>query len=123
MIYTASEFVIVAIDHLLWLCMNMEAYLHPSIWFFRPNLSSADKKRGHESFLKYKLRSLRGNSDVGDRIPILVTSLRCWCPSWAAQRLCKKIVDFGDLNGQNRRQHLIVVTNTFRLQHPSPTSM
>ena len=70
MIYAASEFIIVAIDHLLWLCMNMEAYLHPSIWFFRPNLSSADKKRDHESILKYKLRSLRG--DIGD-IVMLVT--------------------------------------------------
>ena len=35
----------------------------------------------------------------------------------------KKIVDVGDQKGQNRHQHLIVVTNTFRLQHPSPTSM
>ena len=34
-----------------------------------------------------------------------------------------KVVDVGDQNGQNRHQHLIVVTNTIRLEHPSPTSM
>ena len=34
-----------------------------------------------------------------------------------ARRQCKKIVDFGDKNGQNRHQHLIIVINTFCLQH------
>ena len=33
----------------------------------------------------------------------------------------KRVV--GDQNGQNRHQHLKVVTNTCCLQHPSPTSM
>ena len=32
-------------------------------------------------------------------------------------------VDVGDKNGQNRRQHLKFVANTFRLQHLSPTSI
>ena len=32
-------------------------------------------------------------------------------------------VDIGVENGQNRHQDLKVVANTFRLQHPSPTSM
>ena len=34
-----------------------------------------------------------------------------------------EIEDVGDKNGQNRHQHLKVVANTFRLQHPSPTSV
>ena len=33
------------------------------------------------------------------------------------------MVDVGDQKGQNRHQHLKVVTNTFCLQHPSPTSI
>ena len=33
------------------------------------------------------------------------------------------IIDVGDQNDQNCHQHLKVVTNTFCLQHPSPTSM
>ena len=45
---------------------------------------------------------------VGDDLWILVTE--CW-------------LDVSEKNGQNRNQNLIVVTNTFRLQHPSPTSM
>ena len=45
--------------------------------------------------------SFDGDSDVGDLM--LVT-------------IC-------DQKGQNGHQHLIVLTNTFRLQHPSPTSM
>ena len=32
-------------------------------------------------------------------------------------------MDVGDQNGQNRHQHLIVVTTTFRLQNPSPKFM
>ena len=32
-------------------------------------------------------------------------------------------MDIGDLNDRNCHQHLKVVTNEFRLQHPSPTSM
>ena len=47
---------------------------------------------------------------------ILVTSFGCWC-------LCKKIEYVRDKNGLNRHQHLKVVGNIFRLQHPSPTSM
>ena len=35
----------------------------------------------------------------------------------------KKIVDVDELSGQNRHQHLKVVTNTFSLQHTSPISM
>ena len=43
----------------------------------------------------------------------------CW---WhllnvGVQRYCNTIVDAGDQNDQNCHQHLIVVTNTFRLQH------
>ena len=45
--------------------------------------------------------SFDGDSDVGDL----------------------KLVTICDQNGQNGHQHLIVVTNTFRLQHPSLTSM
>ena len=55
---------------------------------------------------------------VGDRISILVTFLNN-----GARRQCKKIIDVGDQNCENRHQHLKVVVNTFRLQHPSPTSM
>ena len=40
-----------------------------------------------------------------------------------ARSLCKKIVDLGDQNGRNRHPLLIVVTHTFRLLQPSPTSM
>ena len=32
-------------------------------------------------------------------------------------------VDVGDKNGENRHQHLKLVASTFRLQHPSQTSM
>ena len=38
----------------------------------------------------------------------------------------QNLVDFSDLNGQNcqqNRHQLIGVTDTFDLQHPSPTSM
>ena len=38
----------------------------------------------------------------------------------------QNLVDFGDSSGQNcqqNRHHLIGVTDTFDLQHPSPTSM
>ena len=41
---------------------------------------------------------------------MLVTSIECWCSTLMQ-------------NGQNRHQQFIAVTNTFRLQHPSPTSM
>ena len=58
------------------------------------------------------------DSDVGDRFSMLLIDLVCWYST-----LIKKILDVGDQNGQNRHQHLIVVTNTFRLQHPSPTSI
>ena len=39
------------------------------------------------------------------------------------RRLWKNIVDIGDRNGQNRHQHLKVVTNTFRLRQPSVTML
>jgi len=32
-------------------------------------------------------------------------------------------MDIGDQNGQDRHQHLLIVTNTFRPWHQSPTSM
>ena len=62
---------------------------------------------------------------VGDNFRMLMTDSRSW---WhllkvCARCLCKMIVDVGDRNGQNRHQYLIVITNTFPLQHPSPTSM
>ena len=65
------------------------------------------------------------DSDVGDDFGMTVTEFRCW---WhlldvGARRLCKQIVDVVDQNSQNRHQHLKVVINTFRFQHPSPTSM
>ena len=37
--------------------------------------------------------------------------------------LYKKVVDVGDQNGENRHQYFTIVTNTFRLQHPSPISV
>ena len=40
-----------------------------------------------------------------------------------AIRLCWVVKDVTEEKGQNRHQHLKVVANTFRLQHPSPTSM
>ena len=40
-----------------------------------------------------------------------------------ARRLCEKIEDVGEENGQNRHQHLKIVTNMFPLRYPSPTSM
>ena len=58
----------------------------------------------------------KGYIDVG--YFILVTIFECLCPT-----LLLKIKDVGDKNGQNRNQHLKVVTNTFHLQHPSPTSV
>ena len=62
---------------------------------------------------------------VGNDFRMSVTEFRCW---WyilnvGAGRQCKKTVDAGDPNGHNRHKHLKVVTKTFRLQHPSPTSM
>ena len=66
----------------------------------------------------YRRSASHGNSDVGDvkfvtevgvRIPILVTFFECWCPN-----LCKKMVVVADQNGQNSHQHLEIVTNTFR---------
>ena len=48
----------------------------------------------------------------------LVTSSKCW-----PRRQCKKILGVGDQKGQNRHRHLREVSNTFRPQHPSPTSM
>ena len=61
--------------------------------------------------------------DVGDFM--LVTEFRCWWHLFnvGAQRWCLKIEDVGDENSQNRHQHLKVVSNTFRLQHQSRTSM
>ena len=53
-------------------------------------------------------------------------------PDDGARRLCKKIVDVDAQNGRYRQQHLVVVTNTSRLQvedsnirhqHPSPASV
>ena len=32
-------------------------------------------------------------------------------------------MDVGDQNGENRHQYFTIVTNTFRLQHPSPISV
>ena len=60
--------------------------------------------------------------DVGD-LWMLVTS--CWLQFFGvgARRLCYKIKDVDDENDQNRHQHLKIVANTFRLQHPSPTSV
>ena len=40
-----------------------------------------------------------------------------------AWRKRKKIVYAGDENDENCHEHLIIVINTFRLQHLSPTSM
>ena len=56
-----------------------------------------------------------GYIDLGDHSWMLVTEFRYW---WhlldvSAWRLCLKIEDVGDKNGQNRHQHLKVVTNTF----------
>ena len=51
---------------------------------------------------------------------------RCWCQldtvKWMLVTWCWQSVDVDDENGQNRHQHLKVVANTFRLQHPSPIS-
>ena len=51
---------------------------------------------------------------VGGDLWMLVTYFECWCPT---------LVDVSDQNGRNPHEHLIIVTNTFYLQHPSPTSM
>jgi len=64
----------------------------------------------------YRLHRCYWQVDVGDFI--LVTSFGCWGRTlllndrrcWWQKR-------------PNRHQHLKVVANTFRLQHPSPTSM
>ena len=55
----------------------------------------------------------------------------CWCQRINCHLLCKKIIltlcekqaDVDDKNGQNRHQHLLFVTNTFRLQHRSSASL
>ena len=39
------------------------------------------------------------------------------------ESLLKEIAGVDDQNGKNRHQHLKIVTYTFRLQHPSATSM
>ena len=54
----------------------------------------------------------------------LITISGCWWLNFnVGDILCKNIVDVGDQKDQTRHQHLKVVTNTSRLQHPSPTSM
>ena len=58
--------------------------------------------------------------DVGDRISVLVALFECWCPKLILELM---IVNVADQNARNRHQHLIVVINSFRLQHPSLTSM
>ena len=65
---------------------------------------------------------LFGYIDVGDKWMLLTLS---W---WqfldvGARRQCLKIEDVGNEIGQNGHQHLKVVTNTIRLQHPSSKSM
>ena len=54
---------------------------------------------------------------VGDDLWMLATEFRCW------YRTLMWKMDVGDQNGLHRHQQLFVVTDTFRLQHPSPTSM
>ena len=54
---------------------------------------------------------------------MLVTSFECWCPTLPGNIQGKEILDVGDQNGQNRHQNPKFATNTFRLQHPSPTLM
>ena len=54
-----------------------------------------------------------------------VTEFRSW---WhllnvSTRCSCKNIVEVGDQNGQICHQNLQVVPETFRLQHPSPTSL
>ena len=63
-----------------------------------------------------KVWTIRSYSDVGDLK--LMTSFECWYPM-----LMLKIVDLGYPNGKNCHQHLQVVPKTFRLKHPSPTSL
>ena len=53
---------------------------------------------------------------------MLVTEFRYW---WhllnvGVRLFCKKIMNVDDQNGQKRHQHIIFVTVTFCLQHPSP---
>ena len=48
---------------------------------------------------------------------MLVTSFGCWCPMLMIKE------NVGNKNGQKRHQHLKVVSNRFRLPHPSPTPM
>ena len=52
--------------------------------------------------------------DVGDMISLI--SFGCLCPT-------QKIVDVDDVNDEIRHQNLKIVTNKFRRQYPSPTSM
>ena len=50
---------------------------------------------------------------VGDNWSMLVTESRSWLHLW----------EVSDQNGQIGHQLFILVTNTFHLQHPSPTSI
>ena len=56
------------------------------------------------------------DKNVGDRIKILVTSFGSWCSTLM-------IEDVDDRNSKKHHQHLRIVTNIFRLQRPSPTSI
>ena len=60
---------------------------------------------------------------VGNRISIMVPSVKCWCLTLILEDRGCNILNVGDETVKNRHQHLKVVANTFRLQHLSPTSM
>ena len=74
------------------------------------------RRRGFKKnvLFDHQVRSWR--LKAGDDLKILVT-----IKGYLWQLL--KIVNIGYQNGQNSQKHLKIVTNTFRLQHPSPKPM
>ena len=61
--------------------------------------------------------------DVGDDFLMLMTEVSMFVESLNDEpKGYLKIVDVGDQCDQNRHHHLIVVTNTLRQGHSSPTS-
>ena len=97
-----------------------------SLWLFL-ELNSLLMHRSYK--LSLVLTILYFTIDVGDFMLMTIfgfwrnfdieTFFGCWCPTLVLE----KIGNVGDENGQNRHQHLKVIANTFRPQHPSPTSM
>ena len=91
-----------------------------------------ERNRAPEWFQRWSTKALFGDSDVSDIVYVgdfmMVTDFRCWRQNHYVGDFFRYVGDF--VNVLNRsptswidHQQLKLVTNTFGLQHPSPTSM